>query len=181
VTEGILRGIYCLRPTDGARVHLLGSGAILNEAVKAQQILTEKFGIAADVWSVTSYQQLHREALSCARFNSLHPGEAPRVPYVTSVFGDWRAPIVAASDYVKALPESVAQWLPGPMISLGTDGFGRSDGRAELRAFFEVDARHIAYAALWQLQRSGDVTLEALMRAQDELGIDTKKGDPARS
>ncbi len=164
---GILRGIYRLLPRRtrrsapakaarrtakrpaGPRVHLLGSGAILNETVKAQALLAEKCGVAADVWSVTSYKELYRDAIATERWNLLHPGEAPRVPYLAEALAGTEGDLfVAASDYLRVLPLTVARWLPGPLTALGTDGFGRSDGRAQLRDFFEVDARYIALAAL---------------------------------
>ncbi len=183
VEEGILRGIYRFRAplneTAAARVHLLGSGTILNEVVKAQEILHEQYGIAADVYSVTSYKNLHTDALDCERWNLLHPGEAPRIPYVAQVFNDHPVPFVAASDYVKTLPESIGKWLPAPLHSLGTDGFGRSDGRARLRDYFEVDARHVAYAALYQLFRAGELPVETLRQAAEDLGIQPERVNPA--
>jgi pyruvate dehydrogenase E1 component len=183
VEEGILRGAYRLRGTSKGepRVHLLGSGTILNEVLKAQEMLKEKFGVAADVYSVTGYKELHRDALSCERWNRFHPGESARVPYVTKLFSSSKLPFVAASDYVKALPDSISPWLPGSLLSLGTDGFGRSDGRAELRDFFEVDARHIAYAALYQLFRAGELNADALRKAMRELEIDPEKAEPVLS
>ena len=112
-----------------ARVQLLGSGSILNEALKAQQILGEKYGVAADVWSVTSYNELRREALKTERWNMLHPAEAAKIPYVQQVLGATEGPIVAASDYMKAVQDQISPWLGGRMCRLGTDGFGRSDNR----------------------------------------------------
>ncbi|MBU1985246.1 pyruvate dehydrogenase (acetyl-transferring), homodimeric type, partial [bacterium] len=182
VADGILRGIYGFKSAGSAngkqKVHLLGSGTILNEAVKAQEMLAEKYGVHADVWSVTSYKELHRDALAGARWNLLHPEETPRVPYVTQVFGEGEHVFVAASDYVKALPESIAAHLPGPLHTLGTDGFGRSDGRAELRAFFEVDARHIALAALYQLMRAGEVNATMIAGAIRDMQIDPARVAP---
>ncbi|RPH94813.1 pyruvate dehydrogenase (acetyl-transferring), homodimeric type [candidate division KSB1 bacterium] len=181
VEEGILRGIYCFRSVENPRVHLLGGGAILNEVVKAQALLAEKYGVEADIFSVTSYKELHRDALACERWNMLHPSEPPREPYLSQVFADSKQPFVAASDYVKALPESVSAWLPGSLLSLGTDGFGRSDSRAALRDFFEVDDRHIAYAALYQLFRAGELSADVLLKAQKELEIDPEKPEPVLS
>ena len=183
VEEGILRGIYRFRGASGGepRVHLLGSGTILNEVVKAQEMLGEKFGVVADVFSVTSYKELYRDALSCERWNLLHPAETPQVPYVTRAFAGSKSPFVAASDYVKALPDSISAWLPGLSLSLGTDGFGRSDGRAALRDFFEVDARHVAYAALYQLFRAGELDAKTLESALQELEIDPDRREPAAS
>jgi pyruvate dehydrogenase E1 component len=183
VEEGILRGIYRFRTASNsdASVRLLGSGTILNEVIKAQEMLADKFGVAADVFSVTSYKELYRDALSCERWNLLHPNEVPHVPYLSQVFAKSKAPFVAASDYVKALPDSISAWLPGSLVSLGTDGFGRSDGRAALRDFFEVDARHIVYAALYQLFRSGEFDSKKLEDAMRELEIDPDKAEPGKA
>ncbi len=182
VDEGILKGIYRVAGPAGktrkAGIHLLGSGAILNEALAAQTILKEQFDIAADVWSVTSYQQLHRDALITERWNRLHPGRKPRVPYIHQVLGHDDAPVVAASDYVKALPESIAGWLPKRLIALGTDGFGRSDGRAHLRAFFEVNAAHIALAALQALAEKGKFDAKKMKQAIKTLDINPDAPDP---
>ncbi|HET6203225.1 MAG TPA: pyruvate dehydrogenase (acetyl-transferring), homodimeric type [Planctomycetota bacterium] len=179
--EGILRGIYRLRAAESAGVHLLGSGAILNEAVRAQALLESKFGVASDVWSVTSYKALHRDALETERWNRLHPAEAPRVPYLRQALGGAKGVFVAATDYVKALPETIARWIPGRLVSLGTDGFGRSDGRARLRRFFEVDAASIALAALHALAQEGALPSAEVVRAIRELEVDADRPDPARA
>jgi pyruvate dehydrogenase E1 component len=191
VREGILRGLYRLRSAQGEgdrgkgdkrpRAQLLGSGAILNEAVKAQQILAEQFKVAADVWSVTSYQELYRDGHACERWNRLHPGEKPRVPYVTQCFKDTDGVIVAASDYVKALPDCIDRWLPRPLTSLGTDGFGRSEGRASLRDFFEVDAKFIAVSALAALAREGTIDIAVVKKAIKDLGVNPDKPNPANT
>jgi pyruvate dehydrogenase E1 component len=182
--EGILKGMYRVRssePKKGQRrVQLLGSGAILNEALKASQILSN-YGVAADVWSVTSYQELHRDGHAVERWNRLHPGEPPRVPYVAKCLGDASGPIVAASDYVKALPDAIDRWLPRQLVALGTDGFGRSDNRAALREFFEVDARFITLAALSELARDGSVSIDVVRKAIADLGINPDKPNPATS
>jgi pyruvate dehydrogenase E1 component len=183
--EGILRGIYRLRAAaNGASrpVQLLGSGAILNEAVRASEILAERFGVAADVWSVTSYGELRRDGLACERWNLLHPGEKPRTAYLSEALAGTSGPIVAASDYMRVLPDSVARWMPRRLHSLGTDGFGRSDSRRALRDHFEVDATHIAYAAVKALADAGDAELGAgLLAARDALGIRAEKPDPLMS
>ncbi|MDD5704584.1 MAG: pyruvate dehydrogenase (acetyl-transferring), homodimeric type, partial [Kiritimatiellae bacterium] len=160
-------------------VHLLGSGAILNEALRAQSILDESFDIAADVWSVTSYKELYRDAREVERWNRLHPAEPPRTPYVRQALNGTRGVFVAATDYLKILPEAIASWLPGRLVSLGTDGFGRSDGRAHLRAFFEVDASHIALAAIYGLALNGEIGREQVGKALAKLNIDPDKTDPA--
>jgi pyruvate dehydrogenase E1 component len=183
--EGILKGMYRLRAAEKkqgqARAQLLGSGAILNEAVKAQQMLAERYNVAADVWSVTSYQELYRDGHAVERWNRLHPGEKPRVPYVTQCLGDAEGVFVAASDYVKALPDAIDRWLPRRLASLGTDGFGRSVGRASLRDFFEVDARFIVLAALTELMRGGSLDPGVVQKAIKDFGINPDKPNPAIS
>ncbi|MGH9343772.1 MAG: pyruvate dehydrogenase (acetyl-transferring), homodimeric type [Terriglobia bacterium] len=185
VKEGILKGLYRFKSSDlkGAKlqVQLLGSGAILNEAVKAQKLLAEKYGVAADVWSATSYRELYREAHATARWNALHPGEAPRRAYVEQCLADAPGVVVAASDYVKALPDSIARWLPQRFVSLGTDGFGRSEGRAALRDFFEVDSRFITLNALVALAREKKIKPDVAQKAMKEMGIDPEKSDPVLS
>ena len=182
VREGIVKGLYCLHPADPQpgqpRVHLLGSGAILNEALKAREILA-RYDVAADVWSATSYTELRRDAQDAERWNRLHPLEAPRLPYVTAALGDDPRVVVAVSDYLKAVPESIAKWVPGSFAALGTDGFGRSSTREELRDFFEVDAHHIVIAALHQLSRVGRIEPAQVQRAIDELGLHPERPNPA--
>jgi pyruvate dehydrogenase E1 component len=141
-------------------------------------MLEEQFGVAADVWSVTSYQQLYRNAIDTERYNRLHPGETPRVPFVTEQLEDEQGVFVAASDYVKALPASIARWVPGPLTSLGTDGYGRSESRAALRDFFEVDARHIVWATLVAMTRDGRFERDDLIKAAEALEIDPDKPNP---
>ncbi len=185
VREGIIRGMYRLRaaepPQRRGRVSLLGSGAILNQVLEAQQMLGRRYGVAADVWSVTSYTELRRDALDAERWNMLHPHEPPRVPYLTQCFADSPAVFVAASDYVKSLPDSIAKWLPGRLTSLGTDGFGRSDTREALRDFFEVDARYITLATLHALARDGEIDRELVSEAIEDLDIRTDKPNPRLS
>jgi len=183
VREGILKGIYKVRASANKkaklRAQLLGSGAILNEALKAQARLDEKFGVAADVWSVTSYKQLYRDGHDVDRWNMLHPTQEPHVPYVAQALNGAPGPIVAATDFVKALPDSIARWLPGPLTSLGTDGFGRSEGRAALRDFFEVDERFITLAALSALARQKQIKSEVVQQARREMKINPEKANPA--
>jgi pyruvate dehydrogenase E1 component len=182
VKEGILKGLYQLQPADKPkaklRATLLGSGTILNEALEAQKILAEKYNVHADVWSATSYKSLYVDALDCERWNLLHPTEEPRVPYVTECLQSGPDVIVAASDYVKALPESISRWVPGEFVCLGTDGFGRSDNRGALRDFFEVDARYITLATLTGLARKGKLDWDIVKRAVTDLGIDADKPNP---
>src|SRR5262249_21380491 len=138
-------------------------------------------GVAADVWSVTSYKQLYRDANDCQRWNMLHAGQAPRVPFVTRQLLGTQGVLVAASDYMKVLPESIAQWMPRPLLALGTDGFGRSEGRASLRDFFEVDAKHIVLATLHALAREKKIEGKVVEQAAGELGINPEKANPAIS
>jgi len=183
--EGILKGMYRVRASGNRkaklRAQLFGSGAILNEAIKAQALLEERYGVAADVWSVTSYSELHREGHATDRWNMLHPGEPPRVPYVTQCLKDAPGVLVAASDYLKVLPDAITRWAPKPIFALGTDGFGRSEDRRALREFFEVDARFIALAALSALLREGQIDAKIVQQAIKDLGIDPEKPNPATS
>jgi len=185
VREGILRGLYQVRPTDlpdaPLRAQLLGSGSILNEAFKAQTILAERYGVGADVWSVTSYKELRRDGLEAERWNMLNPGQPPRLPYFTAALQDAPGAIVAASDYVKTLPDSIARWAPRPMVSLGTEGFGRSESRDRLRDFFEVDARYITLAALSSLAHAGQLPLSTVEQAMHDLKIDPQKPNPLQA
>jgi pyruvate dehydrogenase E1 component len=185
VKEGILKGLYRFRTStkkdSKLRAQLFGSGAIMYEVLKAQQILEEKYGVAADVWSVTSYKQLYRDGNDCDRWNMLHPGETPHVPFVTQSLKDAPGVLVAASDYMKVLPESIAQWMPRPLVALGTDGFGRSESRVALRDFFEVDAKHIVLATLTALVREKQIKLDVLQKAIKDLGINPEKANPANT
>ena len=185
VRNGILKGMYRYKPSDKKdaklQAQLFGSGTIMFEVLKAQQILGDKYGVAADVWSVTSYKELYRDANDCERWNMLHPGQPAKVPYVTQCLKGAPGVFVAASDYMKVLPESIAQWVPGRLFSLGTDGFGRSESRAALRDFFEVDAKHIVLATLTALARESKIKPEDLQRAVRELNINPDKLNPVNS
>jgi pyruvate dehydrogenase E1 component len=185
VREGILKGIYRFQTSAKKdaklRAQLFGSGTIMYEVLKAQQILEEKYGVAADVWSVTSYKQLYRDGNDCDRWNMLHPGATPRVPFVSQALKDAPGVLVAASDYMKVLPESIAQWLPRPLVALGTDGFGRSESRVALRDFFEVDAKHIVLATLTGLARDKQIKADVLQQAVKDLGINPEKANPANT
>ena len=180
--EGILRGIYKFKAASGKpALQLFGSGAILNEALRAQTILAEKYSVNADVWSVTSYNQLRREALETERWNRLHPTETAKRPEILKVLDGAEGPIVAATDYMKAVPDQLAPWLGARMVTLGTDGFGRSDNRQHLRRHFEVNAEAIAGCALSQLARLGKFDAKKAQRALADLGVNTEKGDPAKA
>jgi pyruvate dehydrogenase E1 component len=182
--EGILKGMYRLSGAANGKsklkAQLLGSGAILNEVIAAQKLL-EKYGVAADIWSVTSFQELYRDAHAAERWNMLHPTETPRVPYVTQCLKDTSGVIVAASDYLKVLPNSLDRWMPRRVRALGTDGFGRSDDRAGLRQFFEVDARFIAVATLAELAQEGQLDRAVVAQAIKDFGIDAEKANPMKS
>lgn len=182
VEDGILKGLYRFRaaenPGKKPRVHLFGSASILREAIKAQEMLEERFGVAADVWSVTSYNQLRREAMACERWNFLHPDQPKRVPYVTQALRDQPYPVIATSDYIKSVPDQIARWVPGGLFALGTDGFGRSEARAELRDYFEIDANYVTLAALQQLAERGEFDRAKLPGVMKSLSIDPEKVNP---
>jgi pyruvate dehydrogenase E1 component len=178
--EGILRGIYPLR-TGGKgklRVQLFGSGTILREVIAAADLLQERFDIPADVWSVTSFSELRREALDVERWNARHPEEAPRESYIARALAGRQGPFIAATDYMKLVSDQIRQWVPGRYVVLGTDGYGRSDGRAALREFFEVDRKAIAVAALKALADDGGVDAKTVADAMAQLGIDPEKQNP---
>ena len=174
VRDGILRGLYRIAGNGNGEARLFGSGAILREALAARELLSDEFGVAVDVWSATSYKELHRDACSAERRNRNYPGDEPRRSHLAECVGDFNGPIIAATDYVKALPASIGRWIPGNYTVLGTDGFGRSDGRSSLRDFFEVDSAHIAYATLAALQRPPP----ELEKSTDRLGIERHTADP---
>jgi pyruvate dehydrogenase E1 component len=183
VRDGILKGLYRYKVSAKKdakwKAQLFGSGTIMYEVLKAAQILEEKYDVAPDIWSVTSYKELYRDGNDCDRWNMLHPEDKPRVPFVTQCLSDAPGVLVAASDYMKVLPESIAQWCPRPLVSLGTDGFGRSEGRAALRDFFEVDAKHIVLATLTALAREKQIKPEVVQKAIKDLGIRPEKVNPA--
>jgi pyruvate dehydrogenase E1 component len=185
VRDGILKGLYRFNTSKKKdaklKAQLFGSGTIMYEVLKAQQILEEKYSVAADVWSVTSYKQLYSDGNECDRWNMLHPAETPRVPFVTQQLEDAQGVFVAASDYMKVLPESIAQWIPRPIVALGTDGFGRSENRASLRDWFEVDAKHIVLATLSALVRDKQLDRKVLKAAIKDLGINPEKANPANT
>ena len=184
VDEGILKGLYRFQAStkkkSAGHAQLFGSGAILNEAIKAAAILEKNYDIATDVWSITSYKELHRDAKETERWNLLNPEEPARTSYIEECTSELEGAFVLASDYVKALPDSIARWFPGPIHSLGTDGFGLSEARAELRDHFEVDARFIALAALHELAEQGTVDSSVVTKAIGDLKIDTDKPNPER-
>jgi len=185
VKDGILKGMYKFRAAANEkaklRAQLFGSGAILNEALQAQQILEKSYGVAADVWSVTSYKCLYADGVETERWNRLHPGEKPRLPYVTQCLQGAPGVLVAATDYLKTLPNMVAKWMPRRLASLGTDGFGRSEGRPSLREFFEVDARFITLATLHEMAQDGQIEPRVVKQAIQDLDINPEKHNPVIS
>jgi pyruvate dehydrogenase E1 component len=176
----IVKGGYALRTGAAGerRATLLGSGTILRECLAAAEMLEQQFSVRTDVLSITSFSELRREALECQRWNLLHPGDEPRVPYVQTLLGGHEGPIVAATDYVRNVPDQIRPWVSAPYVALGTDGFGRSDARAELRRHFEVDRNFITLAALKALADAGHIERSVVVAALQALGIDPDKADP---
>jgi pyruvate dehydrogenase E1 component len=180
VEQGILRGMYLVRSggKGKVRVTLFGSGTILREALAAAELLEKDYGVPADVFSVTSFSELRRNALDVERWNLLHPTETARVPYVREALRDSTGPFIAATDYIKTVPDQIRQWVPGRYAVLGTDGFGRSDSRAELRRFFEVNRHYIVIAALKCLADDGKLDARTIPAAMQAFGIDPDKPNP---
>jgi pyruvate dehydrogenase E1 component len=179
--EGILRGMYLLKrggPKKKLKVQLLGSGTILREVIAAADLLDQDFGVSADIWSVTSFNELRREGLDVQRWNMLHPEHAPRLSYVEKCLKDTSGPVVASTDYIRAYPDQIRAFVPRRYVTLGTDGFGRSDSREKLRRFFEVDRYYVAVAALKALADEGGVPAGTVAEAIKKYGIDPEKPNP---
>lgn len=185
VEEGILKGIYRYSVSENKnsklKAHLFGSGTILNETIKAQKLLAEKYNVSADVWSVTSYKELYMDAVSAERINMLNPEKKPLQPFLSKVLEKETGVFVAASDYIKGLPAIVTKWIPGEFYFLGTDGFGRSDGREQLRNFFEVDYRYIIIAVLNTLAKQNKIKPCEVEKAILDFGLNPKKLNPVTS
>jgi pyruvate dehydrogenase E1 component len=182
VEEGIIKGLYLLHAAPEPRAHraqLLSSGAILPHAIRAQQILAERYDVAADVWSATSFLALRRDALAAERWNRLHPEEPAKKPYVAQLLDGTEGPVVAVTDWMKAVPDQIARWVRSPFVSLGTDGYGMSDTREVMRRHFEIDVESIVIATLYELSRSGAVPGSVVQRALQELDYDPEKLDPS--
>ncbi len=184
VEEGIIKGLYPLDPTVPAakrskRAQLLGSGPILNEVLRAQKLLAEKFNVESDVWSVTSYNELKRDAQSTARWNKLHPDKQAKVSYIEQTLAGIRGPFISSSDNVQLVAEQIRPYMPGQYVVCGTDGFGRSETREALRRHFEIDAECVAYSTLVALAKDGQFDAKKLPQALKDLGIDSEKVDPA--
>jgi pyruvate dehydrogenase E1 component len=181
VEEGILKGLYKFRKgADGKKhkAHIFGSGPIIREALRAQEILAERYNVSADVWSATSYKLLKTDLQRASRWNMLHPTEPPKKAYLETLFDNERGVFVAVSDYMKLVPDQIAPWIPGGLDTLGTDGFGRSDTRENLRRFFEVDAECTVIAVLYALAKRGEIDRETVQKAIQDLGVDPEKAHP---
>jgi pyruvate dehydrogenase E1 component len=180
VEDGILKGMYLLQVggQGQVRAQLMGSGTILLQVLLAAKLLADDFGIPSDVWSVTSFNELRRDGLEAERWNQLHPESAPRKSYVESCMAGRTGPFVAATDYMKIVPDQIQRWVPGTYVSLGTDGFGRSDGRAALRDHFEVDERYIVVTTLKALADDGMLDQKTVAQAIKKYNIDPDKPDP---
>lgn len=184
VKDGIINGMYKYKSSEKKsklKAHLLGSGSILNETLKAQEILAKDYDVSADVWSVTSYKNIHYNAIETDRWNRLNPDKEPKKAYVQEVTEGEKGVFVSASDYAQILPESISKWLPGKLTSLGTLGFGRSESREALRDFFEVDAKHIVYTTLYALYQEGKIDKEKIKKSLKDLKIDPEKLNPIKS
>jgi pyruvate dehydrogenase E1 component len=185
--QGILKGLYSFKDSklkNKSHVQMLGSGTILREVIAAAELLERDWGVAADVWSATSFTELRREGLAAERWNMLHPEDQPHVPYVAQCLGTRAGPVIAASDYMKSFADQIRPFMPKDAAKdriykvLGTDGFGRSDSRARLRHFFEVNRYFIAIAALKALAESGEGKAKTVTEAIRKYGIDPEKPDP---
>ncbi len=180
IEDRILKGAYLFQAASEGdkRIRLLGSGTILREVIEAATMLQEDFGVSADIWSVTSFNELRREAMDVERWNRLHPAEESRLSYVEECFGGDKTPTVASTDYMAAVPDQIRQWIPGRFVTLGTDGYGRSDGRQALRSYFEVDRYHVVVAALKALADEGTLDRSVVTEAIDKYGIDSDRPNP---
>ena len=182
--EGILKGMYKLSSTKSTdkkvtlQAQLFGSGAILNEVLRAQQILADDYGVGCDVWSVTSYSEMAREARSVHRVNNLHPGKTPEKSYLETVLEGIEGPFISSSDNVRLVADQIREWVPGDYVVLGTDGFGRSDTREQLRRHFEIDAESVAFATLNAISKHCNFDKGRLPKALKDLEIDPEKVDP---
>lgn len=181
VEQGILKGMYLLKSADKSlktRVQMLGSGTILNEVLRAAEWLEKDYNIGADIWSVTSFNELRKEGLTVERENRMHPTATPKISYVTQCLQEQVGPVIAATDYIKAYADQIRAFVPRPYTVLGTDGFGRSDGREALRHFFEVDSKFIVLAALHALAQQGEIKTTVVAQAMQKYGINPEKPEP---
>jgi pyruvate dehydrogenase E1 component len=181
VEDGILKGLYKFKAGPNKpkiRAHILGSGPIINSALKAQEILGERYGVSADVWSATSYKLLRTDAIRCQRWNMLHPTSPAKKSHVEQLLAKEKGAFIAVSDNMRIVPDQIAPWVPGGLFTLGTDGFGRSDTRARLRRFFQVDAESTVIGTLYALAQRGEIEAEVVAKAIKDLGVDPEKIQP---
>ena len=181
VEEGIIKGMYLLQDCAKKSKHhvqLMGSGTILREVIEAARLLQDDFSVSSDIWSVTSFNELRREGLSAERYNRMHPDSLPQESYVSSQLSERTGPVIAATDYMRLYADQIRPFVKAPFVTLGTDGFGRSDTRAKLRHFFEVDAKFIVVAALKSLVDQGEIESSVVLDAIKRYGIDPEKLDP---
>jgi len=180
--EGIIKGMYLLHDNQTkskqTKVQLLGSGTILREVIAAAEILAKDYNIEADIWSVTSFNELRREGMDVERWNRLHPEETPKQSFVSRCLKDKKGPIIATTDHMKIVSDQIRAFVPGDYTVLGTDGYGRSDSRENLRDFFEVDSKHIVVATLKALADSGDIKVSVVSEAIKKYAFDTEKNNP---
>jgi pyruvate dehydrogenase E1 component len=181
VEDGILKGLYKFRKgADGKKhkAHLFGSGPIIHQALRAQEILADRYDVSADVWSATSYKLLKTDQQRCSRWNMLHPTGPPHKSYLETVLAGEKGPFIAVSDNIKLVPDQIAPWIPGGLATLGTDGFGRSDTRENLRRFFEIDAESTVIATLYSLAKKGEIGMNVVAQAITDLKVDPEKAYP---
>ncbi|MEI9961795.1 MAG: hypothetical protein WDM76_11865 [Limisphaerales bacterium] len=181
VEEGILKGLYKFRPGAEGKKHkaqIFGSGPIIRSALRAQEILAERYDVSADVWSATSYKLLRTDAVRCQRWNMLHPTQPPKKSYLETLLAKEQGAFVAVSDNVRTVPDQIAPWVPGGLFTLGTDGFGRSDTRTRLRRFFEVDAESTVIGTLYALAQKGQIGQDVVEKAIQDLGVNPEKIQP---
>jgi pyruvate dehydrogenase E1 component len=182
VEEGILKGMYRIRPSTAkkpaARAQLLGSGAILREVLAAAQLLEQDWKVGADVWSVTSFTELRRDGMTVERRNRFNPEHDPELSWVERCLNDTQGPVIASTDYMRAVADMIRTWVPRRYVTLGTDGFGRSDTRAALRDFFEVDRHHVVIAALKALADEGSIERKLVSDAIAKYGIGSDRPNP---
>jgi pyruvate dehydrogenase E1 component len=178
--DGILKGLYKFKAGEKKKhkAHIIGSGPIIQSALRAQEILAERYGVSADVWSATSYKLLRTDAVRCQRWNMLHPTEKPKQSFVENLLAKEKGAFVAVSDNVRTVPDQIAPWVPGGLFTLGTDGFGRSDTRARLRRYFQVDAESTVIGTLFALAQKGEIEHEVVAKAIKDLGVDPEKIQP---
>ena len=178
--EGIIKGIYKFKSSPKPKIRLIGSGAIMQQVLGAEKILDD-LGIQCEIWSATSFGGLRREAVECERWNRLNPTKKAKIPYISNVIGKSNIVTIAATDHIRAVPDMIQNWIPGRYVTLGTDGFGRSDTRENLRKFFEIDSEHIASAAISSLLTEGEISRAKAEKALKKLDINPDAPDPARS